>query len=67
MQTIQTSAGMTQLQDSITDHSQPFTVKLHEDLFRGFKCEISSLVYLNALTRFPLSRGALLTELLKQG
>jgi len=40
---IQTSAGTTQLQDSITDHSQPFTVKLHEDSFRAYKCETPSL------------------------
>ena len=43
VRTIQTSAGSTQLQDSITYHSQPFTVKLHEDSFRGFKCETPSL------------------------
>ena len=43
MQTIQTSAGSTQLQDSVTYHSQPFTVTLHDDSFRGFKCETPSL------------------------
>ena len=43
VRTIQTSAGSTQLQDSITYHSQPFTVTLHEDSFRGFKCKTPSL------------------------
>ena len=43
VRTIQTSAGSAQLQDSITYHSQPFTVTLHEDSFRGFKCETPSL------------------------
>ena len=42
VRTIQTSAGSTQLQDSITYHLQPFMVKLHEDSFHGFKCETPS-------------------------
>ena len=37
--TITTSADTTQLQDTITDQSQPFTVKLHEDSFRTYKCD----------------------------
>ncbi|KAI6041208.1 mitochondrial pyruvate dehydrogenase E1 component beta subunit [Pisolithus marmoratus] len=43
MRGIQTSADTTQLQDTITDHSQPFTVKLHEDSFRTYKIDPPSL------------------------
>ncbi|KAH7903759.1 mitochondrial pyruvate dehydrogenase E1 component beta subunit, partial [Hygrophoropsis aurantiaca] len=39
---IQTSADSTQLQDS-ADHSQPFTVKLHEDSYRAYQCDMPSL------------------------
>ena len=41
--TITTSADTTQLQDTITDKSQPFTVRLHEDSFRTYKCDPPSL------------------------
>lgn len=41
--TITTSADTTQLQDTITDKSLPFTVKLHEDSFRTYKCDPPSL------------------------
>ncbi|KAI5990552.1 mitochondrial pyruvate dehydrogenase E1 component beta subunit [Pisolithus orientalis] len=40
---IQMSADTTQLQDAITDPSQPFTVKLHEDSFRTYKIDPPSL------------------------
>ncbi|KAG1734348.1 mitochondrial pyruvate dehydrogenase E1 component beta subunit [Suillus lakei] len=40
---IQTSADTTQLQDTIEDHSKPFTVKLHEESFRAYQCETPSL------------------------
>lgn len=40
---IQTSADTTQLQDTIQDYSQPFTVKLHEESFRSYQCETPSL------------------------
>jgi len=36
---IQTSADTTQLQDTPSDLSQPFTVKLHEDSFRAYQCD----------------------------
>lgn len=39
---IQTSADTTQLQDTIEDHSKPFTVKLHEESFRAYRCETPS-------------------------
>lgn len=37
--TIQTTADTTQLHTPPTDHSKPFTVKLHEDSFHSFQCE----------------------------
>ncbi|KAG0707848.1 dehydrogenase E1 component-domain-containing protein [Suillus ampliporus] len=40
---IQTSADTTQLQETIEDHSKPFTVKLHEESFRAYQCETPSL------------------------
>ncbi|KAH0826867.1 mitochondrial pyruvate dehydrogenase E1 component beta subunit [Lanmaoa asiatica] len=40
---ITTSADTTQLQDTITDHSQPFTVKLHQDSFRTYRCDPPTL------------------------
>lgn len=43
MRAIQTSADTTQLQDTIEDHSKPFTVKLHEESFRAYQCETPSL------------------------
>ncbi|KAF7348609.1 Pyruvate dehydrogenase E1 component subunit alpha [Mycena venus] len=36
---IQTSADTTQLQETPSDLSQPFTVKLHEDSFRAYQCD----------------------------
>ncbi|KAM6500027.1 mitochondrial pyruvate dehydrogenase E1 component beta subunit [Amanita muscaria] len=36
---IQTTADTTQLHTPPSDHSQPFTVKLHEDSFRSHQCE----------------------------
>lgn len=43
MRAIQTSADTTQLQSSILDHSQAFTVKLHEESFRSHKCDPPTL------------------------
>jgi pyruvate dehydrogenase E1 component alpha subunit len=40
---IQTSADTTQLHEPLSDHSKPFTVKLHEDSFRTHNCELPSL------------------------
>ncbi|KIM86422.1 hypothetical protein PILCRDRAFT_325794 [Piloderma croceum F 1598] len=40
---IQTSADTTQLQEALSDHSKPFTVKLHDDSFRTFNCDMPSL------------------------
>ncbi|KAF8328510.1 mitochondrial pyruvate dehydrogenase E1 component beta subunit [Amanita rubescens] len=40
VRTIQTTADTTQLQTPPpTDHSKPFTVKLHEDSFHAYQCE----------------------------
>jgi len=36
---IQTSADTTQLHETPSDLSQPFTVKLHEDSFRAYQCD----------------------------
>jgi pyruvate dehydrogenase E1 component alpha subunit len=40
---IQTSADTTQLQEALSDHSKPFTVKLHDDSFRTHNCDMPSL------------------------
>jgi len=41
---IQTSADTTQLQSSLPDSgAQPFTVKLHEDSFRSYRCDVPEL------------------------
>jgi len=41
---ISTSADTTQLQsDTPKDPAQPFTVKLHEDSFRSYKCDVPEL------------------------
>ncbi|KZP08739.1 mitochondrial pyruvate dehydrogenase E1 component beta subunit [Athelia psychrophila] len=40
---IQMSADTTQLAEKLTDHSKPFTVKLHEDSFRTHNCEMPTL------------------------
>lgn len=37
------SADTTQLAEKPTDHSKPFTVKLHEDSFRTHNCEMPTL------------------------
>lgn len=37
------SADTTQLAEKLTDHSKPFTVKLHEDSFRTHNCEMPTL------------------------
>lgn len=42
VRTIQTAADSTQLQQGAS-HSEPFTVKLHEDSFRGYLTEPPSL------------------------
>ncbi|EGN95892.1 hypothetical protein SERLA73DRAFT_155145 [Serpula lacrymans var. lacrymans S7.3] len=39
---IQTSADTTQLQEHPSDHSKPFTVKLHEDSYRSYLCDTPS-------------------------
>jgi pyruvate dehydrogenase E1 component alpha subunit len=40
---IQTTADTTQLHEPPSDPSQPFTVKLHEDSFHPYKCDIPEL------------------------
>ncbi|KAJ7323067.1 mitochondrial pyruvate dehydrogenase E1 component beta subunit [Mycena albidolilacea] len=40
---IQTSADTTQLPEKPSDLSQPFTVKLHEDSFRAYQCDVPDL------------------------
>lgn len=40
---IQTSADTTQLSERPSDHSKPFTVKLHEESFRTYNCEMPTL------------------------
>jgi len=40
---IQTSADVTQLADNITDHSKPFSVKIHEESYRAYNCDLPSL------------------------
>jgi pyruvate dehydrogenase E1 component alpha subunit len=40
---IQTSADTTELRESPSDPSQPFTVKIHEDSFRSYKCDVPDL------------------------
>ncbi|KAF5378315.1 hypothetical protein D9615_008804 [Tricholomella constricta] len=40
---IQTSADTTQLQGTPGEGSQPFTVKLHPDSFRSYKCDVPEL------------------------
>ncbi|TFK65658.1 hypothetical protein BDN72DRAFT_845255 [Pluteus cervinus] len=39
LRAIQTSADTTTLAQPPSDHSQPFTVTLHEDSFRAYQCE----------------------------
>jgi pyruvate dehydrogenase E1 component alpha subunit len=40
---IQTTADTTQLSESISDPTKPFTLKLHEDSFHAHQCEKPNL------------------------